>query len=64
LVARVTGYSGRIRFDPSRPDGMRRKLLDVSRIDALGWRARISIEEGVASTYKWYCAHAAAGVAG
>jgi len=64
LVARVTGYSGRIRFDPSRPDGMRRKLLDVSRIHALGWKARISIEEGVASTYKWYCAHAAAGVAG
>jgi GDP-L-fucose synthase len=64
LVARVTGYSGRIRFDPSRPDGTPRKLLDVSRIHALGWKARISIEEGVASTYEWYCAHAAASVAG
>jgi GDP-L-fucose synthase len=64
LVARVTRYSGRIRFDPSRPDGMARKLLDVSRIHALGWKARIPIEEGVASTYEWYCAHAAAGVAG
>jgi GDP-L-fucose synthase len=64
LVARVTRYSGRIRFDPSRPDGMARKLLDVSRIHALGWKARIPIEEGVASTYEWYCAHAAASVAG
>lgn len=64
LVARVTGYSGRIRFDPSRPDGTPRKLLDVSRIRALGWKARIPIEEGVASTYEWYCAHAAASVAG
>jgi GDP-L-fucose synthase len=64
LVARVTGYSGRIRFDPSRPDGTPRKLLDVSRIHALGWKARISIEEGVASTYEWYCTHAAASVAG
>jgi GDP-L-fucose synthase len=64
LVARVTGYSGRVRFDPSRPDGMARKLLDVSRIHALGWKARISMEEGVASTYEWYCAHAAASMAG
>jgi GDP-L-fucose synthase len=64
LVARVTGYAGRIRFDPSRPDGMARKLLDVSRIHDLGWKARIPIEEGLASTYEWYCAHAAASVAG
>jgi GDP-L-fucose synthase len=64
LVARAAGYSGRIRFDPSRPDGTPRKLLDVSRIHALGWKASISIEEGVASTYEWYCAHAAASVAG
>lgn len=64
LVARVAGYSGRIRFDPSRPDGTPRKLLDVSRIQALGWKARILIEEGVASAYAWYCAHAAASVAG
>jgi len=64
LVARVTGYSGRIRFDPSRHDGMARKLLDVSRIRALGWKARIPIDEGVASAYEWYCAHAAASVSG
>ena len=64
LVARVTGYSGRVRFDPSRPDGMARKLLDVSRIHALGWKARIPMEEGVASAYGWYCAHAASSVEG
>ena len=58
IVARVVGYSGQIRFDPSRPDGTPRKLLDVSRIHALGWRARISLEEGIASTYEWYCANA------
>jgi GDP-L-fucose synthase len=46
LVARVTGYSGRVRFDPSRPDGMARKLLDVSRIHALGWKARIRWRKG------------------
>ena len=63
LVARVTGYAGGIRFDPSRPDGTPRKLLDVSRIQALGWKARIPIEEGVASAYEWYCTHAAASVA-
>src|SRR5579859_3328626 len=58
LVARVVGYTGRIVFDASRPDGTPRKLLDVSRIKALGWQARISLEQGVASTYEWYVAHA------
>jgi GDP-L-fucose synthase len=62
LVARIVGYSGRIVFDASRPDGTPRKLLDVSRIHALGWRARIPLEQGIASTYEWYVAHAAEGV--
>jgi GDP-L-fucose synthase len=60
LVARIVGYGGQIRFDPSRPDGTPRKLLDVSRIHSLGWRARISLDEGIASTYQWYCANAIA----
>lgn len=60
LVAHIVGYSGEIHFDPSRPDGTPRKLLDVSRIHSLGWRARISLENGIASTYEWYCANAAA----
>jgi GDP-L-fucose synthase len=57
-VARVVGYAGAIRFDPSKPDGTPRKLLDVSRIHALGWRARIAFDEGIAATYEWYCANA------
>lgn len=64
LVARIVGYDGQIRFDSSRPNGTPRKLLDVSRIQSLGWRARISLEEGIASTYEWYCANTAATVAG
>ena len=60
LVARVVGYSGRIVFDPSRPDGTPRKLLDVSRIHTLGWYAQIPFERGIASTYEWYLAHASA----
>ncbi len=62
LVARVVGYSGRIVFDPSFPDGAPRKLLDVSRIRGLGWSAQIPLERGVASTYLWYAAQAAQGV--
>jgi GDP-L-fucose synthase len=54
LVARVIGYTGRIVFDPSRPDGTPRKLLDLSRIRNLGWYAQIPLERGIASTYQWY----------
>jgi GDP-L-fucose synthase len=62
LVARVVGYSGRVVFDPLRPDGTPRKLLDVSRIHALGWRAQIPLEQGIASTYEWYKTHASEAV--
>lgn len=58
IVARVVGYRGRIVFDASKPDGTPRKLLDVSHIHSLGWRARIPLEEGIASTYEWYQLHA------
>jgi len=57
IVARIVGYSGAIRFDPSKPDGSPRKLLDVSRLAALGWRARIGLEEGIVDTYAWYVEH-------
>jgi GDP-L-fucose synthase len=53
-VRAVTGYRGGIVFDTSKPDGTPRKWLDVSRLFALGWRPRISLEEGLASTYRWY----------
>ena len=55
LLAAVTGFQGRISFDPSKPDGTPRKLLDVSRITALGWQARIPLEEGLRQTYHWFC---------
>jgi len=51
-VARIVGYAGTISYDTSRPDGTPRKLLDVSRLNALGWRARISLEDGLALAYR------------
>jgi GDP-L-fucose synthase len=57
LIAGTTGYTGDILFDDSHPDGTPRKVLDVSRMDALGWRASIGLEEGIASTYTWYREH-------
>ena len=53
-VGRVLGYGGEIRFDASKPDGAPRKLLDVSRLSGLGWRARIRLEEGLAQSYAWF----------
>jgi GDP-L-fucose synthase len=53
IVAGVTGFSGEIAFDTSRPDGTPRKLLDVSRLTALGWQARIALKDGITSTYEW-----------
>jgi GDP-L-fucose synthase len=53
-VARVTGYRGRIVFDASKPDGTPRKMLDVTRLAALGWKASIGLEEGLRQTYEWF----------
>lgn len=57
LIAKVVGYEGRIVFDTSRPDGTPRKLLDVSRLAALGWRAPTALETGLAHYYAWYLAN-------
>jgi len=54
LVKVVVGYDGEIRFNPDKPDGMPRKLLDVSKIRALGWQPSIALREGLESTYGWY----------
>jgi len=60
-VRTVVGFEGRPRFDPGRPDGTPRKLLDTSRLSALGWRPRIPLDQGLADTYRWYLDHALRG---
>ena len=54
MVARVTGFKGRLRFDISKPDGTLRKLMDVSRLDRMGWQAKITLGDGLAETYQWF----------
>jgi GDP-L-fucose synthase len=54
LVCSVVGYDGRLVFDSSKPDGTPQKLLDVSRLRALGWQARIGLEQGIRETYQWF----------
>jgi GDP-L-fucose synthase len=54
MIGEVTGFRGKLRFDHSKPDGTPRKLLDVSRLTALGWKARIPLREGIERTYEWY----------
>lgn len=53
-IAALVGYRGQIVYDPSKPDGTPRKLMDVSRLFALGWRPKIDFDEGLAATYRWY----------
>jgi GDP-L-fucose synthase len=59
LVGKVAGWQGEFRFDTSKPDGMPRKVMDVSRLRALGWSARTPLEEGFRKAYDWYAANAA-----
>lgn len=59
LIRDVVGYEGKIVWDRSKPDGTPRKLLDSSRLSALGWSPRVTLREGVERTYQWYVAHAA-----
>lgn len=54
MVAKVTGFAGRIGNDPSKPDGTMRKLMDVSRLADMGWRARVGLQDGIAETYQWF----------
>lgn len=54
LVKEITGYTGRIVSDTSKPDGTPRKLLDVTRLHGLGWKAQIGLHEGVTATYQWF----------
>lgn len=54
IVGRAVGFSGKIVFDTSKPDGTPRKLMDSSRIAALGWKPQISLEDGIAGAYRWF----------
>jgi GDP-L-fucose synthase len=58
-VAEVVGYRGRLRFDPSKPDGTPRKVLDSSRLRALGWNRVSDFRAGLIETYKWFLHHRA-----
>jgi GDP-L-fucose synthase len=53
----VVGWGGEFRFDSSKPDGTPRKLLDVSRLTALGWQAKTSLLNGIKLTYEWFLTH-------
>jgi GDP-L-fucose synthase len=59
LIAGVVGFPGQLVFDPSKPDGTPRKLLDITRANAAGWQSRIPLHEGIAQTYRWFVEHVA-----
>ncbi len=54
LIRDTVGYKGELKWDTEKPDGTPRKLLDVSKIHNLGWKHKITLEEGVKATYSWY----------
>ncbi|MGB4374410.1 MAG: NAD-dependent epimerase/dehydratase family protein, partial [Defluviitoga tunisiensis] len=54
LIKEIVGYEGEIKFDTTKPDGTPRKLLDVSRLHATGWKHKIELREGIQSTYEWF----------
>ena len=57
IVLSVVGYEGQLTFDETKPDGVPRKLLDVTRLTGLGWRPRISLRSGIEQTYAWFQRH-------
>jgi nucleoside-diphosphate-sugar epimerase len=60
IVAEVVGFGGHIAFDHSKPDGAARKLMDVSRLSAMGWTARTALRDGILETYEWFKANQSA----
>ena len=59
LIADIVGFQGRLVFDTDKPDGTPRKLVDTTRINALGWRPRIGLEDGIRAAYAWFVTHGA-----
>ena len=60
-IGRIVGFEGRLVFDPGKPDGTPRKLMDSGRIAALGWKPRIGLDEGIADAYRWFLSSPASG---
>lgn len=56
-IAKVTGFKGTLSFDASKPDGTARKLMDVSRLESMGWKASIELEDGLRDAYQWFVAN-------
>ena len=54
LVREVVGYEGALKFDTSKPDGTPRKMLDIGRLQALGWKPKVALRDGLADTYHWF----------
>ena len=54
LIQKTVGFAGELKFDSSKPDGTMRKCMDVSKINNLGWKAKVSLEDGIAKVYEWY----------
>ncbi len=54
IMKKVVGFKGELKFDTTKPDGSPKKLMDVSKINSMGWKATISLEDGLSSTYQWY----------
>ena len=57
LIQKAVGYTGKIKFDSTKPDGTMRKLTDVTKLHSLGWHHKIELEEGVSKLYNWYLAN-------
>jgi GDP-L-fucose synthase len=57
MVAAIVGYEGALDWDETKPDGTPRKLMDVEKLESLGWTARISLKDGIESTYAWFKAN-------
>ena len=56
-ISRISGFKGKLKFDSTKPDGTPRKLLDVSKLNALGWKAAIPLEDGLEDAYRWFVAN-------